>query len=512
MTVALEESGLLEQVERLRLKAGRESLSDHKATLGQFLTPATVAQKMADMLECQGESVSILDAGCGVGSLFAACVTQFCWRNCPPSRISVTAYEIDPSLQEQLHRTIQLCQMECEKAGITFEAEVRTCDFIQSAVQSLQSSLFSDVKTERYSCAILNPPYRKIHSQSPHRKWLRQIGIETSNLYTAFLATAMRLLEPHGEMVAITPRSFCNGPYFKPFRHELLQTMALRRLHVYESREAAFRDDKVLQENIIFSAVKETFSPTMVTISTSAGPMDDQERRREVAYQDVVSADDPQSFIHLPSQNGEGIARQIKQLPCTLRELGIEVSTGRVVDFRVREWLRSQPEPRTAALIYPTHLRAGTVTWPIGRTQKPCALVISDGIKSQLIPNENYVLVKRFSTKEETKRIVATVYESGCVPGPEVGFENHLNYFHAQGRGLSLSLARGLAAFLNSTLADAYFRQFNGHTQVNATDLRSFRYPTTQQLTDFGTKISTHHFCQSELDHLIETELLCSRE
>jgi len=54
-----------------------------------------------------------------------------------------------------------------------------------------------------------------------------------------------------------------------------------------------------------------------------------------------------------------------------------------------------------------------------------------------------------------------------------------------------LDLARGLAAFLNSTVADSYFRQFNGHTQVNATDLRSFRYPSVAQLATIGRQIGT---------------------
>ena len=40
---------------------------------------------------------------------------------------------------------------------------------------------------------------------------------------------------------------------------------------------------------------------------------------------------------------------------------------------------------------------------------------------------------------------------------------------------------KGLAAYLNSTLVDAYFRQFSGHTQVNATDLRSLKYPDWQR-------------------------------
>lgn len=44
--------------------------------------------------------------------------------------------------------------------------------------------------------------------------------------------------------------------------------------------------------------------------------------------------------------------------------------------------------------------------------------------------------------------------------------------------------------FLNSTLVDLYFRQFNGHTQVNATDLRSFRYPNEEQLLRLGARMN----------------------
>ena len=71
-----------------------------------------------------------------------------------------------------------------------------------------------------------------------------------------------------GELVAITPRSFCNGPYFKPFREDFLETMSLRRLHVFKSRSAAFSRDAVLQENIIFHAVKGTAKPKRIIIST----------------------------------------------------------------------------------------------------------------------------------------------------------------------------------------------------------------------------------------------------
>ena len=55
-----------------------------------------------------------------------------------------------------------------------------------------------------------------------------------------------------------------------------------------------------------------------------------------------------------------------------------------------------------------------------------------------------------------------------------LGFENHLNVLHEDKHGLPEKLAYGLAAFLNTTAVDENFRRFNGHTQVNATDLRAY--------------------------------------
>jgi adenine-specific DNA-methyltransferase len=107
-----------------------------------------------------------------------------------------------------------------------------------------------------YDCVILNPPYRKLSSDTPTRRILSEAGIEVNNLYSAFLSLAARLLKNDGELVAITPRSFCNGPYFKAFRYEFFSRISLRAIHVYESRSHAFRNDEVLQENMIFRGVK----------------------------------------------------------------------------------------------------------------------------------------------------------------------------------------------------------------------------------------------------------------
>jgi adenine-specific DNA-methyltransferase len=66
----------------------------------------------------------------------------------------------------------------------------------------------------------------------------------------------------------------------------------------------------------------------------------------------------------------------------------------------------------------------------------------------------------------------------------------------------------GLAAFLNSTLVDSYFRQFSGHTQVNAMDLRSLRYPACDQLLELGRRIGQRFPTQEDLDRLVEEVVL----
>src|SRR5260370_14200548 len=141
---------------------------------------------------------------------------------------------------------------------------------MDDGVRLLRHKMFEPAR--RFDCAILNPPYKKINSDSKTRLMLREVGVETSNLYTGFLSVVLMLLASGGELVAITPRSFCNGPYFKPFRELLLNTLALRRIHVFESRQVAFKEDDVLQENVIFHGVKGGGTDAIVAITSSTGP------------------------------------------------------------------------------------------------------------------------------------------------------------------------------------------------------------------------------------------------
>jgi adenine-specific DNA-methyltransferase len=478
-----------------------------RAQMGQFLTPSAIATFMARMFDCRNPTVRILDPGAGAGSLCAALVMTLCERARRPSAIAVTAYEIDPLLIGYLRQTLDRCKAVCEGHGISFRARLVDQDFLEAGTEGLTGSLFGTGEQERFDCAILNPPYRKIRTQSRERSLLRAVGLETTNLYTGFVAIAARLLAPGGEMVAITPRSFCNGPYFEPFRQYFLREMRFCRVHVFDARDKAFGDDKVLQENVIFHAVKHTEAHPEVTISASAEPGANL-RTRTIKHEELIHPHDRQAVIHVVSEEeGKQTQAQLRSLGGSLTDLGLTVSTGRVVDFRARDLLRAHPGKNTVPLIYPCHFKHGYVEWPNGKTRKPNALALRQGAGELVVSEGHYVLTKRFSSKEERRRIVAAVYDPTRVLASQVAFENHLNYFHEGGSGLPATLAKGLAAYLNSSLVDTYFRQFSGHTQVNASDLRSLPYPTRAGLIALGRRIGSTFPSQEEIDCLVDEVL-----
>jgi adenine-specific DNA-methyltransferase len=471
------------------------------------MTPVPVARLMASMFESRGTRVRLLDAGAGVGSLTAAFVAERCHQRDVRS-LDVTAYEIDPVLCEHLSETLRQCDEACIAAGITFTSRIIREDFIEAGVRSVAGDLFVVATKERFDAAILNPPYRKLRADGPERRFLRRIGVEAGNLYTAFLAIVTQLLVDEGQLVAITPRSFCNGPYFRPFREDLLGRMSLRRIHVFERRDHLFKGDEVLQENVIFAAVRAKKHGSTVIISSSAHADDEGATERAVPYEEVVQPTDSERFIRLTTDGLDAdIAARMLRLPASLTSLGVEVSTGRVVDFRARSFLRQNATKECVPLIYPGHCKDGMVAWPRHAFTKANAIIDAPRTQDLLVPTGTYVLVKRFSAKEERRRVVASVFDPKRVPCERVGFENHLNYFHAGGAGLPPRLAWGLSAFLNSTLVDAFFRQFNGHTQVNATDLRSLKYPSRESLERLGARVKAKLPGQNVLDGMVEEEL-----
>ena len=173
-----------------------------------MFTPLPIATFIADLLPEPAGPVRALDAGAGQGSLtvaFIACGHG--WH-----RITVDTYELDERVTPALRSTL------AELSTKNVDAGLAGSDFLEAA-----SAMITLDRGVRYDRASLNPPYRKIGTGSPERTLIAAAGLETVNLYSGFVGLGLKLMAEGGHLVAIIPRSFCNGPYYRAFRHLLLE-------------------------------------------------------------------------------------------------------------------------------------------------------------------------------------------------------------------------------------------------------------------------------------------------
>jgi adenine-specific DNA-methyltransferase len=485
---------LLSEIEQTRLRLSRDTAAEKKSRFGQFLTPARTAAFMAGLFPSGYGDCRLLDAGAGIGSLAAAFLERWRSGDLRFNRVDLDLYELDASLHTQLAQTLS------KYHGNTCSVNIHGEDFIHAASDALSDGLFAK-PFFAYTHAILNPPYKKINSHSTHRTALRRVGIETVNLYSAFVALAIAQAAPGGQIVAIIPRSFCNGPYYRPFRDFILQHAAIHHIHLFESRSKAFKDDAVLQENVIVR-LERGGQQGPVRISTSTDDTFSDLTVHEHPFDRIVFPDDSERFIHVPTSPDKNTLELTPAIQYSLANLGIKVSTGPVVDFRLKAHLRNMPGPGTVPLLYPGHFANSVATWPIEGMKKPNAIERNADTEKWLYPAGFYCVVRRFSSKEEARRIVASVVDPGVFGAVSVlGFENHLNVFHTNRCGLPQALAHGLTVFLNTTAVDEMFRRFNGHTQVNSTDLMLMKYPSRDVLTQLGEwAMQQGHLTQGLID------------
>ncbi len=507
---AISKSMVLDDVDAIRIRANAELDPSKKGTLGQFFTSAPICLFMSSLFENIDGDIQLLDPGCGPGSLTAAFVDEAIQRG-KASALQIHAYDIEERIVPFIKESLLTCEEFASAAGVKITTFFELDDYIMRT--SSESGLLD---SEEFTHCIMNPPYKKIAASSAHRKALRAAGIETVNLYTGFVALAIQQLKQGGELVAIIPRSFCNGPYYQAFREFMLRETAIKHIHIFDSRSNTFSDDEVLQENIIIHLIKGgpqgavtiTSSPASdfhldVTSKTiTASDM----TTRTVHFNKVVNPDDKERFIHIAANNrDQAIIDRLSVFTSSLNDLGIDVSTGPVVDFRLKDDLRKDIEAGAVPLIYPVHLSGG-FNWPKD-SKKPNAIAVTDKSRPWLWKNEgHFIIVRRFSSKEERRRIVATLY-GGNLSGGLIGFENKLNVFHCHKVGMDKELAFGLYVYLNSTLLDKYYRLFGGHTQVNATDLRNVHYPSMESLRRIGAQVKSEVLTQKEIDNLVDREI-----
>jgi adenine-specific DNA-methyltransferase len=445
---------------------------------------------MASQISEIPEDFRFIDAGAGVGMLSATICERIAILRVRRS-VHADLYETDPAVLPALRETMQSCEEALFARGHHFSYAIHEEDFV---LRRPCSSLFSANGMLEYADAvIMNPPYLKLPKDSPQARAFAELIHGQPNIYALFMAAAVELLKPGGELVALTPRSFCNGLYFREFRRWFLSRMALRHVHVFESRRATFKDSEVLQESIITLATKQRRPHPAITVSSSHGTDTTGVIAQSREHRDIIEDSSGDVVIRLPSSAEDmDVMKAVESWSATFAQRGLRISTGPVVSFRATEFLLPSTEhPDAIPLLSMHNIRPYVTVWPVAKGRKPVAFRACDAAASLMLPAKNYVLLRRFSAKEEQRRLVASIYlPSAQQRKRPIALENHINYVTHQERELSPDEARGLAAVFNAAFLDRYFRTLSGNTQVNATEIRAMPFPDLATIGEIGKRIT----------------------
>ncbi len=451
---------------------------------GQFFTSKETARFMAGLyyISENKSKVRILDAGAGSGILSCALLERIEQIDSIQT-VELTCYENDGNILGLLKENLQTCQANSKK---DIQIQIITDNYITSQYLDFNHMIGDAPNPQKYDLVIGNPPYRKIPKDAPEAAAMPEVCYGAPNLYFIFAAMGLFNLDSDGEMVYIIPRSWTSGAYFKRFRQYFLTEGKLEHIHLFVSRNKVFDKEDVLQETIIIKVKKTNKTPEEVTITSSQSNKDfDNLTSLTVPYSLVVSGND--YYVYLVTDEKEvSVLERLHRFDKTLPDVGLKMKTGLTVDFRNREILRDDEEEGAIPLFYSQHIKQGEVQFPI---QKEHEYVVTDQ-KGLMQDNRNYLFVKRFTAKEERRRLQCGVYLSKKYPQyKKISTQNKINFVDGIITEMSECLVYGLYVIFNSTLYDEYYRILNGSTQVNSTEINAMPVPDLECLQEMGRKL-----------------------
>ena len=462
---------------------------EERKKYGQFFTSESIAIFMVSLfsVNLHKKSLNLLDAGAGSGILSIALYCRL-RETGYKGHIKLICYETDDKVLDVLIKN--LSSIEDKK----FSFEIRGENYITSQEYKNDTSNKKTNEKENYDLIIGNPPYKKIAKNTPEATHMKEVCYGAPNLYFLFWAMGIYNLKDGGEIVYIVPRSWTSGAYFESFRKYMLSKTVITDIHIFERRDKVFDKESVLQETMIIKVVKRRKIPEKIKITSSDTSDFSDIKYFCVDYDTIV----PQNgYVYLVTNHDEAkTLATLNRLANTLPSNNLQMKTGLVVDFRSKELLRSNVSETTYPLFYSQHIKKGRVLFPIGKENE----YIETERKGYLQENSNYVFIKRFTAKEEKRRLQCGVYLSKEHPDFKyISTQNKINYIKCH----SEEEAYGLYVILNSSIYDQYYRILNGSTQVNSTEINRIPMPSTEIICKMGKEIRERELTQFECDKVI---------
>lgn len=476
--------------DRIGVFYAKQVTSQQKKESGQFFTPTLIANLMASFCKSKANHLKVLDPGCGTAILSCSLLEHLIKHNSKLETVELVAYETDVNIILYTQQTLTYLKKWLKIKGVKFSYVLHIHDFVLDNCTVLRNK-----KTEKFDIIISNPPYFKLAKDDKKAIAAKELISGQPNIYSIFMGIASKLLNENGELIFITPRSFASGNYFKAFRELFFNTVQIERIHLFNSRKDTFTRDSVLQETVIIKAINEEInSKKQVTVSSSLGLKDiNKPTIKKFISSELIDMNSNGKILHLPiNDKEEALLNLVTVWENKLIDFDIQISTGPVVSFRSLNYIQNNYANGTvflAPLFWLHNVQKMFLEWPKSLKDKGQYIKVESGSKSILIPNKNYIFLRRFSTKDDKSRLIASPYFCNYAKSNFIGVENKVNYIYRKNGHLERSEVVGLCALLNSELFDTYFQIFNGNVNVSATELREMNFPKLKEVKEIGNKI-----------------------
>lgn len=222
---------------------------EHRKRLGQFFTPAPIADFLAKWIVGNAGCRTILDPAVGLGALLQAV------RNQPAGKSYVLrGYDVDPVVLEHAARVL---------AANDQQIQLWNEDYLRSNWQ------------QRYDGIICNPPYLKFQRFKDRTARLQELQAQLghplsglTNMYTLFLLKSIHQLTDEGRAAFIVPSEFLNADYGTTIKKLMLVNKTLRYVILFNPNYSIFDQALTTTCILLFANDSHTTHTTFINIES----------------------------------------------------------------------------------------------------------------------------------------------------------------------------------------------------------------------------------------------------
>ena len=467
----------------------REKSESQNIRLGRLFTKKDTARLMAGMLNIDEKKTvyTILDPGAGTGILAAAAIEEVCKRAPLAKQVFITCYENDPVFIPMLKNNLERIRKKCRhdydvKLYITVYEE----NYLTDSKNHYTIVLFDEKREDKFDIILCNPPLDLIDKHSPEAEAVGCVTLLKTGAPYLFCRLAARHLEPDGQLVIMLPTIAATSAGLTPFRKEMAENLALRKIHLFVGKQKNQKRAIPLKKSFILAYANAEKSAT-IDITTSTDNGSTLTALPPVPYGFVVDGND--GTLTLPkSVEDTKIVKHISDLPETLSSLGLKMSTGLVLDSRCEGLLFTDPIKGSVPLIRPSAIKGGQIRFP----QPIKHQYIAATTPSLVQKNKNMVIIKRVPAKSDDRFVNSAIYMAAQLPNYKyISTHNKINFIDTIDKNEEISprFAFGLFALLNSTIYDRYISIMSKSKQINSKEMRDLPLPPRNIIENIGMRI-----------------------